>query len=717
MMNLSHYGIDVLDKNTYAIVIPNSKETLMLAEESRSKMLLKQHDPMVLEKKNSMNSSDPSPSKRLTKVEVLKELPKVSMEQAVILREVVEQGKSKNHLNNSLDHACKYTKRIQEFLILIRQTWPRINNSSDKLVAITPKNKDKRVRFTKPVTSSGNINKKIASSSNLVSNKPTLSSIGVKPSTSASRSQPSGNTKKDKIQQPPSRTSNVQHSKINANSELICVQCNGCMLYDNHDMCVLNVINDVNARHKTKSSKKTSKRKVWKSTSKVFNKIGYTWRPTGQTFPIIGNVFLLTKITTTTKVPFRKPTALETDTPKPVATLVYSRKLRRSKTSVPVSKPKISKSISANNTKPSKSWGSIVSYVPSSSFDECKLTKLFFGKIMGYGDYYIGNIMISRVCYMEGLGHNLFSIRQFYESNLEVAFRQHTCFIRNLEGDDLLTGSQGNNLYTLSLGDMIASSPICLLSKASKTKSWLWHRCLSHLNFSTVHHLARHGLVQEAVATACYTQNRSIIRLHHGKTPYELLHEKLPDLSFFHVFGALSYPINDNENFGKLQLKADIEPTLHEMTHTTTSLGFITNPPPSTPYIPPSRNDWDLFFQPLFDKLLTPPPSVDPLAPEVITLITEVVAPEPIATTGSPSSTTIDQDAPSTSNSHILPETQFPNISNDVEEENHDLNVTNMNNDPFVGISILKNDSKSSSSDVIPTVVHTVAPNSEHVSK
>nr|GEZ02607.1 integrase, catalytic region, zinc finger, CCHC-type, peptidase aspartic, catalytic [Tanacetum cinerariifolium] len=221
---------------------------------------------------------------------------------------------------------------------------------------------------------------------------------------------------------------------------------------------------------------------------------------------------------------------------------------------------------------------------------------------------------------MEGLGHNLFSVGQFYDSDLEVAFRQHTCFIRNLDGVDLLTGSRGNNLYTLSLKDMMASSPIYLLSKASKTKSWLWHRRLSHLNFGAINHLARQGLVRglpklkfendhlcsacamgkskkkshkpkyedtnqeklyllhmdlcgsmrveivngkkyilaEAVATACYTQNRSIIRLHYEKTPYELLHNKLPDLSFLHVFGALCYPTNDSENLGKLQPKADI---------------------------------------------------------------------------------------------------------------------------------------------------------------
>nr|GEZ13211.1 retrovirus-related Pol polyprotein from transposon TNT 1-94 [Tanacetum cinerariifolium] len=327
---------------------------------------------------------------------------------------------------------------------------------------------------------------------------------------------------------------------------------------------------------------------------------------------------------------------------------------------------------------------------------------------------------------VEGLGHNLFSVGQFCDSDLEVAFRQHTCFICNLDGVDLLTGSQGNNLYTLSLQDMMTSSPICLLSKASKTKSWLWHRRLSHLNFDAINYLARQGLVRgllklkfekdhlcsacamgkstkkthkpkyedtnqeklyllhmdlcgpmrvesvngkkyilvivddysrftwvkfprskdetptfiikflkmiqvrlnvpvrrirtdngtefvnqtlrdyyeevgishetsvarspqqngvverrnrilieaahtmliyaqaplflwaEAVATACFMQNRSIIRLRHGKTTYELLHSKLLDLSFFHVFGALCYPINDSENLGKLQQKDDI---------------------------------------------------------------------------------------------------------------------------------------------------------------
>ncbi|GKA01255.1 hypothetical protein Tco_0673920 [Tanacetum coccineum] len=198
-----------------------------------------------------------------------------------------------------------------------------------------------------------------------------LSSTRVKPSTSDSGSQPSGNTKKDKIQQTPSSTqknkveahprkvksslknkdyvvapkgtANVQHSKLNANSDLNCVKCNGCMLSDNHDLCVLYFINNVNARVKYNSIKKSSKRK--------------------------------------------KP--------------------RKSKTNVPVSKSKVLKSISANKKEPSQSWGSIVSDVPSSSLDECRSSKLFSGivkfkidhvaKILGYRDYHIGNVTISRV--------------------------------------------------------------------------------------------------------------------------------------------------------------------------------------------------------------------------------------------------------------------------------------------------------------------------------
>ncbi|GJT41231.1 retrovirus-related pol polyprotein from transposon TNT 1-94 [Tanacetum coccineum] len=135
--------------------------------------------------------------------------------------------------------------------------------------------------------------------------------------------------------------------------------------------------------------------------------------------------------------------------------------------------------IPTNNKEPSKSWGSIVSDVPSSSLDECRLGML---RSQGFTTWKDLEFTYSKL--------------EFCDSTFEVALLKHICFIRNLEGVDLLTGSRDNNLYTLSLRDMMVSSPICILSKASKTKSWLWHRRLSHLNFGAINHLARHGLLR-----------------------------------------------------------------------------------------------------------------------------------------------------------------------------------------------------------------------------
>ncbi|GJV44697.1 retrovirus-related pol polyprotein from transposon TNT 1-94 [Tanacetum coccineum] len=119
-----------------------------------------------------------------------------------------------------------------------------------------------------------------------------------------------------------------------------------------------------------------------------------------------------------------------------------------------------------------------------------------FGAIMGYGYYVIGDSVISKVYYVEGLGHNLFSVEQFCDSNLEVAFRKHSCYVRDMDGVELIKGSRGSNLYTISVKDMMKSSPIFLLSKSSKNKSWLWNHRLNHLNFGTINNLARKDLVR-----------------------------------------------------------------------------------------------------------------------------------------------------------------------------------------------------------------------------
>ncbi|GJT16359.1 retrovirus-related pol polyprotein from transposon TNT 1-94 [Tanacetum coccineum] len=346
--------------------------------------------------------------------------------------------------------------------------------------------------------------------------------------------------------------------------------------------------------------------------------------------------------------------------------------------------------------------------------------------ILGFGDFQWGNILITRVYFVKGLRHNLFSVGQFYDSGIEVAFRRNTCFVKNLEGVDLLKGNRTTNLYTINLHEMASASPICLMARATSTKSWLWHQRLSHLNFDTINDLAKNdhvtgllklkyhkeylcpsceqgkskkashppkpvpnskqmlhllhmdlcgpmriesingkryvlvivddysrytwvhflrskdkapeviktflkritvllqypviiirtdngkefknqilkeyfdsvgishqsssirtpqqnGVVEQrnwtlveaartmlifsrsplflwakAIATTCYTQNRSIIHRRFNKTPYELINDRKLDISFLHVFRVRCYPKNDHEDIGKLGAKGDI---------------------------------------------------------------------------------------------------------------------------------------------------------------
>ncbi|GKE53167.1 retrovirus-related pol polyprotein from transposon TNT 1-94, partial [Tanacetum coccineum] len=103
--------------------------------------------------------------------------------------------------------------------------------------------------------------------------------------------------------------------------------------------------------------------------------------------------------------------------------------------------------------------------------------------------------MIKRVYYVKGLNHNLFSVGQFCDADLEVAFRKSTCFVKDLQGNDLLTGNRGSDLYTISLQKMTSSTPICFMAKASPTQAWLWHRRLSHLNFNYINLLLKKDVV------------------------------------------------------------------------------------------------------------------------------------------------------------------------------------------------------------------------------
>nr|GEW71200.1 retrovirus-related Pol polyprotein from transposon TNT 1-94 [Tanacetum cinerariifolium] len=518
---------------------------------------------------------------------------KHTQEETATFREIVENERLLNSLNTSLDYACKYTKRIQELLIILKQTCLCINDLGTKLMAVTPVNNNKKIRFIEHIPSSGNTPIK-TSSINVVSDKPVLSSTGV-----------------------------VQ--------------------------IVLWYLDSRCSKHMPRDR------------SQLINFV--------QKF--LGTV---------------------------------------------------------------------------------KFRNDHVAKIMGYGDCKIGNVTISRIDFMEGLGHNLFSVGQFCDSYLEVAFCQHTCFIRNLDGVYLLTGSRGNNLYTLSLKDMMASSPICLLSKASKTKSWLWHRHLSHMNFGTINHLARLGLVRglsklkfkkDHLCSACAmgkskkkshktksedTNQEKLYLLHmdlyrpmcvesiNGKkyilviiddysrfTWVKCLRSKdeAPDFiikflkmiqvqlkvsvrriqtdngtefvnqtlrEYYEQVGishetlvARSPQQNDvverrnhTENLGKLKPKADIRIFIG---YAPTKKAFQIYNRRTRRIVETIHVDFDELTTMAFEQSIQ------------------------VESTSSPSSTTVDRDAPSPSKSQTTPETQSSVIHQDVKEDIHDIEVAHMRND------------------------------------
>nr|GEY64742.1 integrase, catalytic region, zinc finger, CCHC-type, peptidase aspartic, catalytic [Tanacetum cinerariifolium] len=226
------------------------------------------------------------------------------------------------------------------------------------------------------------------------------------------------------------------------------------------------------------------------------------------------------------------------------------------------------------------------------NFVEKFLSTVKFGNdqiapILGYRDLVQGAVTIKRVYYVEGLNHNLFSIGQFCDADLEVAFQKSTCYIRDLKGNDLLTCSRGTDLYSITLQDSTSPNPICLMAKAKSSQAWLWHRRLSYLNFDTINLLSKNDIViglpklkfvkdhlcsswilhqtsvartpeqnsvvkrqnrtlveaartmlsvanvplffwAEAIATSYFTQNRSFVIPRHEKTPYHIINDQKP---------------------------------------------------------------------------------------------------------------------------------------------------------------------------------------------
>nr|GFA63641.1 hypothetical protein [Tanacetum cinerariifolium] len=184
--------------------------------------------------------------------------------------------------------------------------------------------------------------------------------------------------------------------------------------------------------------------------------------------------------------------------------------------------------------------------------------------ILGYGDLFQGAVTIKRVYYIEGLNHNLFFIGQLCDVDLEVAFRKSTCFIRDLKGSDLLSGSRGEIRQRSSLFFLLIQRGLQAQIRVVRTD-----KSTEFLNQTLHAYFAAEGILHltvtkvpllfwaEAIATTCFTQNRSLVIPRHKKTPYHIINDQKPSVKFFHIFGSICYIVRDGENLEKMKEKGD----------------------------------------------------------------------------------------------------------------------------------------------------------------
>nr|GEX39700.1 hypothetical protein [Tanacetum cinerariifolium] len=337
-----------------------------------------------------------------------------------------------------------------------------------------------------------------------------------------------------------------------SNVNFVCVTCGNCVLNEKHDMCVLNSRNGVNSRTKmpmvvpvsTREPKRIIKQSVAKplrktvasesinqkprhTTRKLYEHVskacswwypkfippGYKWKPKSQ----IGNV---------------KPNLVEI-----ILFIIYSR---------------CSKHMTGNLK--------LLTNFVEKFLGTVKFYNDQIAQILGYGDLVQGAVTIKRVYYVEGLNHNLFSVGQFCDTDLEVAFRKSKCYIRDLKGNDLLIGTEFLNK---TLHAYFASEGILHQTSVARTpeQNGVVERqnCTLVEDARTMLSAAKVPVFiwAEAITTTCFTQNCSLVIPRHEKTPYHIINDRKPSVKFFHIFGSLCYIARDGENLDKMKEKGD----------------------------------------------------------------------------------------------------------------------------------------------------------------
>ncbi|GJV48337.1 retrovirus-related pol polyprotein from transposon TNT 1-94 [Tanacetum coccineum] len=401
-----------------------------------------------------------------------------------------------------------------------------------------------------------------------------------------------------------SECNNIKLAIQNDKSEVFCAMCKQCLITSNHDVCMLNYVNDMNscvnnfnANVSNTANNKKHKPKV-KKPKKVRSKerlallkpskprIYLRWSPTGRIFDLKG------KIITSSESEFLGTVRFGND---------------------------------------------------------------HVAVILGYDDLQWGNILIARVYYVEGLGHNLFSVRQFCDSDLEVAFRRNTCFVRNLKGVDMLKGNRTTNLYTINLHEMASASPIFLIALATSTK-----KKQKGISPTQTCSKFKGDVTPSSYGFVWSDENRK----YQWKADFSLVILLLPALTEFTTELTKKIMETMNVTFDELSAMAfeqrNSKPGLQGMTSRQISSGLdLTYARSTITSQKPTKRELDLLFEAMYDDYIDGQPSAAPR--------TTLGAQAPQVLQTSMASTTRADTAPTPINSS-LQATVIPNTSQDVNK-------------------------------------------------
>nr|GEV94917.1 retrovirus-related Pol polyprotein from transposon TNT 1-94 [Tanacetum cinerariifolium] len=637
------YDGSVIAKETNVISITDSEETLMLEEESRSKMILKQSDPMI------------------TLDALIEGEWGFEHTKAVFLKEIIPFVKALKDIFNVFDKDLLNEKCLELKSELIKQHNMVEKDEYNRLL----KRYSKLEQHCISLEIAMQLNKEIFQKNNISVNQTEPSfdqlfklnnlkvKLQVKDTTikklkahikRVNETSTSESVKKD-FDEIETINIELEHKVTKLIAENEHLKQTYKKLYDSikrsrvrakeQTKSLVNQVNQNMNVHAKSASKKNKKRKEWKPTDKVFNSVGYKWKPTRRTFTLVGNACPLTRITTTNKVPLRVSIPLEVVAPKHVVTRVYTRRPKVPK-SVQSSKPKVAKSMTANRMEPDTSRGSDTSVDPSSSSYLIDCSGPNYSVVIQIVLWYLDSVCSK---HMTGDRSQLTNFVYKFLGTVKLGNGQVAKIMRNglVRGLPRLKFEKEHLCYACAMGKSKKQSHKPKSEDTNQEKLYLLHMdlcgpmCVASVN----------GKKYILVIVDDYSQFTWV--------KFLALKDEAPD---FIIKFLKMIQVRLNATVG-ISHETSVARS-PQQTGVVERSGLVPNPPPSAQFVQPSRHEWDFVFQPMFE-FFSPPASV---ASPV--LVEEARA--PVKSLDLTSLTTVDQDAHSPSTS----QTTYNNFFNKI---------------------------------------------------